>query len=59
MVAVLWLLATPALAKKRKLVTGAPVVESVTTMMAASYAIVGVIGVCVVGFKNSRRTHLD
>ena len=56
---VLWLLATPALAKKRKIQIGAPEVDSAMTLMATCYALVGVIGVCVVGFKNSRRTHLD
>ena len=56
---VLCLLAAPAWARRRKERTGAPEIESSMSWMATGYAIAGLAGICIVGFKNSRRTHLD
>ena len=36
-----------------------PLLESGFPMYAILYLLVGVAGVCMVGFKNSGRTHLD
>ena len=58
-VMVLWLLAAPAWARKPKRTTGAPEIESSLPWPATGYAFAGLAGICVVGFKNSRRTHLD
>ena len=58
-VMVLLLLAAPAWAAKRKRRTGAPEVKSSMPWMATGYALAGLAGICVVGFKNSKRTHLD
>ena len=55
---VLWLLAAPAWAKKTDK-PGAPEVSAGMPWMATGYAIAGLAGVCIVGFKNSKRTHLD
>jgi len=56
---VLWLSAAPALAKRRKRTTGAPEIESSMPWLATGYAFASLAGICVVGFKNSKRTHLD
>jgi len=36
-----------------------PTIEISTPWMAMGYAAAGVAGIAVVGFKNSKRTHLD
>ena len=58
-VIVVWLLAAPALAGRRKRTTGAPEIESSLSWPAIGYAFAALAGICVVGFKNSKRTHLD
>jgi hypothetical protein len=36
-----------------------PTIESSTPWMAILYSLVAAVAICVLGFKNSRRTHLD
>ncbi len=36
-----------------------PAIEPSTSWLTIAYAAVGVIAICVVAFKNARRTHLD
>ena len=55
---VLWLAAAPAQAKKRKSI-GAPELDWSMPWLALGYSVATLAGICVVGFKNSRRTHLD
>ena len=60
LVVVLLLAAVPAVAKKRaKTIDGAPVLESSLPLLAVGYLAAGLAGIAVVGFKNSKRTHLD
>ncbi len=60
LVVVLLLAAGPAVAKKKvERINGAPVLDSSMPWMAIGYAVAGLAGISVVGFKNSKRTHLD
>lgn len=34
-------------------------IDPATDLLAIVYAVVALAGICVVGFKNSKRTHLD
>lgn len=36
-----------------------PVIEAANSWLTIAYAVVGLVGICVVAFKNARRTHLD
>ena len=60
LVVVLLLAAGPALAKKNpKTIDGAPVLEWSLPLLAVGYLAAGLAGIAVVGFKNSKRSHLD
>ena len=60
LVVVLLLAAGSAVAKQEvKRIHGAPVLEWSMPWMALGYAVAALAGISVVGFKNSKRTHLD